>query len=70
MTRDSAMVNVVKTHGTVRAADILHATVTFSLQLHRKTHIAHLAVEKAILSANAADTAGITMVLRLVVVVK
>ena len=44
--------------------------MSVDLELHRKAHVADLAVEEAVLAADPADAASIAMVLVLVLVVK
>lgn len=57
MAWNATVVNVLEADGAVGPADVLHASMAFGFELHRQTHIAHLAVEEAILATDAADAA-------------
>lgn len=70
VTRNTRGVNIFQTHGTVRSGHVFDTPMAIVFQLHRQTHVAHLAVEEARPAADSANSAPVAVVLRAVLVIE
>ena len=66
----SGRVNVTQTHRTIRSGNIFNASVPVDFQMQRQAHVADLAMEEIVSTANAAYATAIAMVLISVLIVE
>ena len=70
MAWNTTVVNVVQANCAIRTTNVFNTSMTFRLKLHRQAHITNFTMEETILSTDSTYSTQVTMVLRLVIIVK